>query len=245
MRIAALDDDPLQLEFIQRATQSQGHSCHSYLTGTALIQALRTETFDLLIVDWHLPDIDGPDVVRWVRAHVGPQLPILFITHRQEERDIVHGLACGADDFMVKPVRVGELQARLASLLRRAYPTPPPSELVFGAYRFWPETRTLEMHGAPVALRNREYELALFLFQNLGSLLSRDHLREAVWGQVAEIHSRSLDTHISRLRAQLDLRPANGYIVSSVYGVGYRFEAIAPDTPAAADNATAPQSSPP
>jgi len=241
MRIAALDDDPLQLEFLQRAIQSQGHSCHGYLAGAALIEALPTESFDLLIVDWHLPDIDGPDVVRWVRAHVGPRLPILFITHRQQERDIVHGLACGADDFMVKPVRVGELQARLASLLRRAYPIPAPSELVFGAYRFWPETRTLEVHGVPVALRHREYELALFLFQNLGSLLSRDQLREAVWGQVAEINSRSLDTHVSRLRMQLDLCPANGYTISSVYGVGYRFEAVAPDAPAPAGQAAAPQ----
>ena len=240
MRIAALDDDPLQLEFIQRATQSEGHTCHTYLAGAALIEALHTETFDLLIVDWHLPDIDGPDVVRWVREHIGRQLPILFITHRQEERDIVHGLACGADDFMVKPVRVGELKARLASLLRRSYPTAAPSVLVFGAYRFFPETRTLEIHGAPVELRNREYELALFLFENRGSLLSRDHLREAVWGQVAEINSRSLDTHISRLRTQLDLRPANGYTITSVYGVGYRFEAVAPDTPAATDNAPNP-----
>lgn len=228
MRIAVLDDDPLQLEFIERATRTQGHTCHSYLVSAALLQALHTQTFDLLIVDWHLPDMDGPDVVRWVRAHSGPQLPILFITHRQEERDIVHGLACGADDFMVKPVRVGELHARMASLLRRAYPAPAPGVLQFGAYAFRPETRTLELHGTPVELRQREYELALFLFQNMDRLLSREHVREVVWGQTAEINSRSLDTHISRLRTLLDLRPVNGYTITSVYGVGYRLEAVAP-----------------
>jgi DNA-binding response OmpR family regulator len=96
----------------------------------------------------------------------------------------------------------------------------------FGRYRFLPETRSIEMDGAPVELKNREYELALFLFQNMGRLLSRDHLREIVWGQTADVMSRSLDTHISRLRTLLDLRPGNGYIVTAVYGVGYRFEAV-------------------
>ena len=148
------------------------------------------------------------------------------MTHRQEERDIVEGLASGADDFMVKPVRIGELNARVAALLRRAYPDNAASVLEFGRYRFLPETRAIEMDGVPVELKNREYDLALFLFQNMGRLLSRDHLKEIVWGQVADVMSRSLDTHISRLRTLLDLRPANGFIVTAVYGVGYRFEAV-------------------
>ena len=96
----------------------------------------------------------------------------------------------------------------------------------FGRYRFLPETRSIEMDGVAVELKNREYDLALFLFQNMGRLLSRDHLKEVVWGQVADVMSRSLDTHISRLRTLLDLRPANGFIVTAVYGVGYRFEAV-------------------
>lgn len=96
----------------------------------------------------------------------------------------------------------------------------------FGRYRFLSETRSIEIDGVPVELKNREYDLALFLFQNMGRLLSRDHLKDIVWGQVADVMSRSLDTHISRLRTLLDLRPANGFIVSAVYGVGYRFEAV-------------------
>lgn len=230
MRIAALDDDALQLELFKRATAALGHVCHTYLTGAALLKDLRRETFDLLIVDWHLPDTSGPEVVRWVREHVGPDLPILFVTSRQEERDIIEGLGSGADDFMVKPVRVGELNARLGALLRRAYPPAVAGVLEFGPYRFIAETRTLEMHGQPVELKNREYDLALFFFQNMGRLLSRDHLREIIWGQSAEVISRSLDTHVSRLRTQLDLRPANGFIVTAVYGVGYRFEAVTPKT---------------
>lgn len=226
MRIAVLDDDLLLLEQIKGTLECHHHVCHTFADGTSLLKALRSDTFDLLIVDWHLPDTTGPEVVRWVRKNVAAQLPILFVTNRQEERDIVEGLASGADDFMVKPVRIGELNARVAALLRRAYPDNAASVLEFGRYRFLPETRAIEMDGVPVELKNREYDLALFLFQNMGRLLSRDHLKEIVWGQVADVMSRSLDTHISRLRTLLDLRPANGFIVSAVYGVGYRFEAV-------------------
>ena len=229
MRIAALDDDPLQLEFIGQALQAQDHSCHAFTTGTALMDALRHEptAFDLLIVDWELPDISGPEVVRWARQQLGAPLPILFITHRQEERDIVQGLECGADDFMAKPVGRNELNARVSSLLRRAYPHYGGDKaLEFGPYRFLPDTRGLEINGLPVELRHREYELALYLFQNQGHLLTREHLCETIWGQVPDMNSRTLDTHISRVRSQLDLRPANGYLITSVYGMGYRFESV-------------------
>ena len=232
MRIAALDDDTLQLELFTRALAEMGHHCRTYTTGASLIKDLRRETFDLLIIDWQLPDMAGPDVVAWAREHIGPDLPILFVTHRQEERDVVQGLDCGADDFMSKPVRVGELNARVSALLRRAYPVVSNRVQEFGRYRFLPDSRTLEMDGVPVELKTREYELALVLFQNMGRLLSRDHLREVIWGQGADVVSRSLDTHISRLRSLLDLRPANGYIITAVYGVGYRFEAVKPsETP--------------
>lgn len=226
MRIAALDDDALQLDLIRQATEAMGHICHTHCSGAELMRELRRQTFDLLIIDWQLPDTTGPEVVRWVRQHVDAKIPVLFVTHRQEERDIVEGLGSGADDFMVKPVRIGELTARVAALLRRAYPENAAGILDFGRYRFVPETRSIEMDGKPVELKNREYDLALFLFQNMGRLLSRDHLREIVWGQAADVMSRSLDTHISRLRSLLDLRPANGFIVTAVYGVGYRFEAV-------------------
>jgi DNA-binding response OmpR family regulator len=132
----------------------------------------------------------------------------------------------GADDFMPKPIRVGELSARTRALLRRAYPAQHETEVVFGPYHFFPHSRTLHVDGEPLELKHREYELALFLFQNMGRLLSREHLREAVWGQGPEAPSRSLDTHISRLRTKLDLRPSNGFLLSAIYGLGYRLEAF-------------------
>lgn len=139
---------------------------------------------------------------------------------------MVEGLGAGADDFMVKPIRVGELSARTQALLRRAYPSQHETEVVFGSYHFYPHSRTLKVHGVSLELKHREYELALFLFQNMGRLLSREHLREAVWGQGPDASSRSLDTHISRLRTKLDLRPRNGFLLSAIYGLGYRLEAI-------------------
>lgn len=122
MRIAVLDDDRLQLEMVERVAQEVGHTCSLFATGQAFLQALRRETFDMLIVDWELPDTCGPDVIRWAREHLPASLPILFITHRNAENDIIEGLQSGADDFMVKPLRVAEFQARMHALLRRAYP---------------------------------------------------------------------------------------------------------------------------
>ncbi len=242
MRIVAVDDDALQLELFKRAIESMGHTCRTHLTGSALLKDLRRETFDLLIVDWQLPDTTGPAVVRWVRENFDAKLPILFVTSRKAEQDIIEGLDSGADDFMTKPVRVGEMMARISALLRRAYPATKSGPLEFGPYRFLPDARTLEVKGQLVELKNREYDLALFLFQNMGRLLSRDHLREAIWGQSAEVISRSLDTHISRLRTQLDLRPGNGYVISAVYGLGYRFEMVTP--PASTEGGAATDAAP-
>ena len=230
MRIAVLDDDPLQLELIERVVRECGHQCQLHPSGVAFLQSLRRESFDLLLVDWEVPDLSGIEIVRWAREHLPPTLPIVFITHRSEERDIVEGLSCGADDFIIKPVRVAELQARIAALLRRAYPQAQEEVLEFGPYRFTQASFTAEFHDQCVTLTHREFALAVLLFQNLGRLMSRDHLREAVWGQNAEVLSRTLDTHVSRLRQVLRLRPGHEYSISAVYGLGYRLDALGTTT---------------
>ena len=172
MRIAVLDDDLLLLEQIKGTLECHQHVCHTFADGTSLLQALRQETFDLLLVDWHLPDMEGTDVVQTVRNTHGMLSPILFITRRSDERDVVEALSRGADDFMSKPLRMGELVARATALLRRAYPQSMGARLGFGAYRFDAEQRTLQLHGEAIGLKHREYELALFLFRNAGRLLS-------------------------------------------------------------------------
>lgn len=227
MRIAVLDDDRLQLDMMERVLTEMGESYRLYATGAACVQDLRRETVDLLIVDWELPDTSGPEVVRWARSHLAPTLPILFITHRSEESDIVEGLRCGADDFMVKPLRIAELKARIQALLRRAYPVCTDDVQHFGPYTFTRSALSVAFLDHDVTLTYREFALALLLFQNPGRLLSRDHLRETVWGQNAEVLSRTLDTHVSRLRQVLQLRPGNTYTIAAIYGLGYRLDVSA------------------
>lgn len=235
MRIAVLDTEPDQLQLIHQTMASLGHECHSYGDGKALLHALRRETFDLLILDWQLPDMKGPDVIRTIRQDHKSRMPILLVAGRRDDTAMVEGLNVGADDFMAKPLRANEFAARVNALLRRSYPARSEPELVFGPYHFFPPSRTIKVRGMVVELKNREYELALFLFQNLGRLLSREHLHEAVWGLGIEALSRSLDTHVSRLRTKLELRSSNGFLLLAVYGLGYRLETIEVDTrPAAA-----------
>jgi DNA-binding response OmpR family regulator len=226
MRIAVLDDGPDQLKLIHQTMVGLGHECHLYRRGRTLLQALRRQTFDFLVLGWGLPDMPGPDVVKTIRRDLKSRMPILFVTDQSGDTDMVDGLNAGADDFMARPIRAGELEARVNALLRRSYPSRGEAELVFGPYHFYPPSRVLKVRAKKVELKNREYELALFLFQNLGRLLSREHLHEAVWGLGIEPLSRSLDTHISRLRTKLDLRPANGFLLLAIYGLGYRLEAI-------------------
>ena len=229
MRIAVIDDDPAQLDLVKAVVASMGHDCHLFENANALMRVLPKETFDLFIVDWGLPDLPGIDVIRALRRMAMTPVPILMVTNRSDERDIVEGLTAGADDYMVKSSRVGELRARLMALLRRGGHIPPSNEVAWGPYRFLVQDRSVSLLGVEITgLNGKEYELALIMFRNLGRLLSRAHLREVVWGETSEAPSRSLDTHVSRLRSKLDLNPANGYVVSAIYGMGYRLDAVDP-----------------
>ncbi|CAN5669698.1 response regulator transcription factor [soil metagenome] len=226
MRIAILDDKPIQLEWTRQSLEAIGHECHCFADGRSLLRDLKLQSYDLLVLDWSLSDVQGPTVVKWIRSDLNSQLPIMIATTRSEKPHMVEALESGADDFLVRPAAVGEFEARVTALLRRAYPAQSVVELEFGAYHFHPRSRMLRIRGKAVDLKHREYELAHFLFRNIGRLLSREHLREAVWGPCTDSPSRSLDTHVSRLRSKLDLRPANGFMLAAVYGLGYRLESL-------------------
>jgi DNA-binding response OmpR family regulator len=232
MRIAVVDDDPAQLDLVEAVVKAMGHDCHAFADGGSLLLAIERETYDLFIVDWELPDTTGPAIVRTVRNKATLPVPILMMTNRSDERDIVEGLACGADDYMVKSSRVIEMRARLMALLRRGGHMRPASELAWGRFRFHAEQRIAWVDDTEVMLRNKEFDLALVLFRNLGRLLSRAHLIESVWGRGADISSRSLDVYISHVRSKLRLRAESGYRLVSVYNHGYRLEDVAamPDT---------------
>jgi DNA-binding response OmpR family regulator len=229
MRIAAVDDDPAQLDLVRVVVASMGHDCHLFESANALMRVLPRETFDLFIVDWELPDIPGIEVIRTIRETAMAPVPILMMTNRSDERDIIEGLNRGADDYMVKSARVGELRARLMALLRRGGHAPTPKELVWGRYRFLVQDREVLVDGVEAStLTSKEFDLAFILFRNMGRLLSRAHLIEAVWGIGADISSRSLDVYVSHVRSKLQLRAESGYKLVSVYNHGYRLEDLAP-----------------
>ncbi len=228
MRIATLDDDIDHLQLTRHAVEALGHSYHPFQDGEQLLGELRHECFDLLILDWQLPGLSGLEVLHRLRNELRSHMPVLMLTARATEADIVEGLEAGADDYMVKPFRSGELAARLKALLRRAFTQDMRGHYQFGDYGFDVAAGQASWRGEPITLKPKEFELALYMFNNLGKLLSRAHLMEAVWGQRGEPVSRSVDTHLSRIRKQLNLRPEQGYRLVSVYSHGYRLEAVGP-----------------
>ena len=225
MRIAILDDDQNLLDLTVATLKDAGHVCHPFSSGKAMLHQLHRESFDLLILDWQVPDLSGTEILQWVREKLSSTLPVLFMTNRSAEDDIVAGLAAGADDYMIKPIRRAELVARVGALLRRAYPTQIETEIIiFGDYEFDIRASRAKFKTNAIELTQKEFDLALLLFQNLGRPLSRAYILEAVWSRDIEIPSRTMDTHISRVRTKLDLRPENGYRLAPVYSYGYRLE---------------------
>jgi DNA-binding response OmpR family regulator len=227
MRIAVLDDDPAQADLVCETLSAAGHICHAYAEGRALVRQLRRQTFDLLVLDWNVPDMSGEEVLRWVRESLSERLPVLFMTSRSRDTDITSILNTGADDYVVKPVSAGILLARVGSLLRRAYQINSTAlKEIFDDYEFDLSARHVVVRGTPVAVTQKEFDLALLLFQHLSRPLSRAHILDVIWKRATDIPSRTMDTHVSVLRSKLGLRPENGYRLTPIYGYGYRLERI-------------------
>jgi DNA-binding response OmpR family regulator len=225
MRIAVLDNDRNQTELVCQVLSTAGHGCQPFGSSRELMAQARRDSFDMLIIHWQLPDGGAADVVRWVRDRFSPTFPIMFITGRSNEDDIVAGVAAGADDYMIKPIRRGELVARVQALLRTAYPTQNAVEQIqFGAYVFQSRTGRVTMKGKAIDVTQKEFDLALLFFRNLGRPLSRAFILEAVWARDVQIPSRTMDTHVSRVRSKLQLRPEHGFRLAPVYSYGYRLE---------------------
>jgi len=241
MRIAFIDDDATLASSVASSLSRIGWHCRSYADGRSFLASVHRESFDAYVVDWGLPDMSGLDVLRTIRARVPVSVPVLLLTARDAEQDAIDALEAGADDFIVKPARMGELQARLRALARRHTRQPVVCGGTFehDRFRFDLKQQQASVHGEPVMLTQKEFLLALLLLRNVGKPLSRGHIREAVWGRNGEILSRTMDTHVSRVRSKLGLRPGNGYLLAPVYSYGYRLEDLSRAGPVSSEPACA------
>jgi len=232
--IAIVEDDLDQSEMLSIWLEAAGHIPSVFDTGEALLESANIDEFDIIILDWDLPGIDGIEVLRIIREERGMDTTILFATRHESKTDVVTVLEAGADDYMVKPIDRRELMARLNTLKRRnAIAEEPASYLITtGEFTLDDKSHRLTRHGEALSLTPKEYELVSYLFRNLEQVLSRADLLSHVWGCDAEINTRTVDTHISRIRKKLELTAENGWKLESIYHYGYRLEQVKSTTPA-------------
>jgi len=227
MRIALLEDEEHVAKLVNLWLEDRGYQCTHFSDGRKIINALKQDSFDLLILDWMVPEIDGEGVLRWVRENLSWPIPVVFMTQRDEEDDIVKILSLGADDYLTKPLREREMMARITAIARRANVLETSKEdLQFGDYAINLSSNTVMRNGDTIKLTQKEFELVLFLFRNIGRIVSRGHMLESVWGHSKGINTRTADTHISRIRNKLGLIPENGWRISAIYHHGYRLEQL-------------------
>jgi len=238
MRCAVLDDDRAQTELVVKLLADAGYACEVFHQGRTLINRLRQDSFDLLIIDWNMPGMTGIEVLRSVRQGQHAAMPVLIITSRSDDDDVVEGLSAGADDYIVKPLHPQIFIARVEAALRRTLLNRPARQkATFGSYVFDVPTDTVLVGDEVVKLTAKEFALALSLFENMSRPLSRAYLLDSIWGQSPDAETRTLDAHVSRIRSKLNLRAENGYRVTSVYSYGYRLEATSGARATAADHA--------
>lgn len=224
MRIALLEDDAPQAQLIAHWLSEAGMTCVVYPTGADFRKGIAHQNADLILLDWVLPDDDGIEILLWLRATLGNRIPVMFTTTRAEESALVHALDRGADDYLVKPLRRNETVARIHALLRRWDGARPLSVVTLGNITIDNDRHITTVGGVAVELTDRELELALYMLRNHGRLHTRQELLENVWKTNPEVVTRTVDTHISRLRIKLGLTVENGFELTTVYHKGYRLE---------------------
>ena len=220
------DEDGLILTLTDRLV-SEGFEVVSARDGKAGFDLASSSDFGLIILDLMLPKLNGFDVCRDLRG-AGIQTPILMLTAKGETIDKVLGLKLGADDYLTKPFEVMELLARVEALLRRSSPQTnghSPSEFRFGDVAI--DFRRAEVRRGTVSLdlSAMEFKLLQYLIENRGSVHTRDHLLDAVWGYDAMPTTRTVDVHIAWLRQKLEENPKHPQFIQAVHGMGYKFAA--------------------
>jgi DNA-binding response OmpR family regulator len=236
MRIALLEDEAVQMELLVATLEahlmmgSDVVSCARFADGEGLRSALRTDSFDLLVLDWNVAGFDGLDLLRWLRNFKRSTVPVVMLSARGSEADVVAAFRAGANDYVVKPFRPAELIARIK---RFAQPQGSSNGWVeaIDDWTFFHESGLVEFGAGTsaqqFALSEREFGLAITLFRNLGRVVSRTHLLEGANHDSRTTSGPILDNQMFKLRTKLALA-TNGLVLQSVYGQGYRLASEAP-----------------
>ena len=223
MHILLVDDNAMQREMICSWLTSGGHTFDASATQTAFLERLTQTRGDLLLIDWSLPDGSGAEILQWVRGNMGWDIPAMVLTANEDEETVVEALRAGADDYVAKKVKPKELNARIAAVTRRVTPVAL-TVTRLDVYEADTVQQRLSVNQEAIALTQKEFDLATYLLQNPDKLLSRDHLLNAIWGLNTDVDTRTVDTHISRLRKKLMLDGTHGWRLAPIYGYGYRLQ---------------------
>ncbi|GHF54048.1 DNA-binding response OmpR family regulator [Amycolatopsis bartoniae] len=218
--ILLIEDDPLVRRGLQLALSRHGHGVRTAETGEDGLREFRSSTPDLVVLDLMLPGIDGFEVCRRIRT--AGEVPVIMLTARGDDFDVVGGLAAGADDYVVKPARPTVLDARIRAVLRRGT-GPAEGRRVHRDLAIDPVAVTVSLRGEPVPLTPTELRLLLTLSRAPGRVFSRQQLLEQVWEHDYLGDSRLVDNCVQRLRAKIETEPAAPEYVQTVRGFGYRF----------------------
>lgn len=218
--VLLIEDAPLVRRGLQLALSRHGHDVQAVETGEEGLRAIEQRPPDLVVLDLMLPGMDGFEVCRRIRA--GSDLPVIMLTARGEDLDVVGGLEAGADDYVVKPAQPTVLDARIRAVLRRSTPDPD-GVRTSGDLRIDTTALTVTVRGQAVTLTPTEMRLLLVLSRAPGRVLTRQHLLEEVWEHGYLGDSRLVDNGVMRLRAKLESDPARPVYVQTVRGFGYRF----------------------
>lgn len=226
IKIAFLEDDLEQAKMVMSWFDGFGYAYEHFTHAQALLKRLKDHSFDVAVLDWELPEMSGLEAVKLIRSKYHQNLPILFCSMRDDEADVVLALESGADDYMRKPLLRIELQARLQALLRRSHGKQPENIIEHGPYRFDLQNKHAYVNGVLVEMTDKDFEVASCLFDNMGRILSRSFLLETVWGISSDLHTRTVDVHVSRVRKALGISPESGFRVKTIYQHGYRLEKV-------------------
>jgi DNA-binding response OmpR family regulator len=221
VRILLVEDEPALVRGLSDALRGAGFDVTTATDGqSGLDTALRGET-DLILLDVMLPNVNGYEICREVRAH-GLDVPIVMLTSKGQEADIILGLDLGADDYITKPFRVGELIARVRAFLRRR--RAPATTVSFGDCEIDLVARRCRRRGTDLDLTAKEYALLAYFASRPGCALSRDVILNAVWGTSVFVTPRSIDRCIATLRSKVEPVPHTPVYIQTIRDIGYRFE---------------------